>query len=305
MKCCDFSKWTWTVVPEPELTTKALESLRVIILPELLVFGSETWEKLEQFVRSGGTVIATGESGLHAADGSLMQDFAFANATGIHFRERRDEFKENHWGGYAAFSSESGKSIYTTRTTPPLSPSSIRFTATSDPVATFVEPAVILGPESWVNWAYPPPATDTGEPLIVRTGIGTGAFWYAGFDLFGLAAGEGVWVKELFSAILGTAACHPVIKLETANPGTISFTAFMRGNDMIIHLVSMIPGMSGGDCPPVPAGQIVLGQWRKVLAREVYPSDQRLESSESGEGVKVDAGTVMIHKILMIRKLED
>ncbi len=304
MKCCDFSKRTWTVVPEAELSSGMLASLRVIILPEVLVFGQGTWEKLETFMRAGGTVIASGESGLRKPDGTLAADYAFAASTGIHFTGLRNEYAVNHWGGYAGFNPD-GFRAGIPDTTPPISSASIRFSSPVDPTAVFVEPAVILGPETWVNWGYPPPARRTGEPLIVRMDIGAGTFWYAGFDLFGFAAEDGAWVKGFLSAVLDLALPDPLVRLETANPGTVGFTAFRRGAEMIIHIVSMIPGMSGGDCPPIPAGQLVFGTDRPVTAREVYPEDRPLVSVGSERGARVDAGTVFIHKIILVQGLGD
>jgi hypothetical protein len=310
MQVCDYAKYGWTVVPEAELTAEALSAYRLVILPEVLALADDTWRRLLSFMQAGGTVLATGETGLHSGH---SDDFIFAGATGIHFRGIRDEFATNQWGGYAGFVRQ-GVLAGLPDTTPPITPTSVRFDIVASPpavsdtttatIAVYIEPAVVVGPETWVNWGSPPPSRRTAEALIASAPIGSGRFWYAGFDLFGMAAGDAIWVKQYFPVVMGSHLAGATIRLLTDYPETISFTAYRRAGEYIVHIVSLLPTTNGGDAPPLPAGSLEMHSEHDLVAHEVYPDERPLACSRSGQTVAVDVGMVSIHKIIILRSAE-
>jgi len=301
MKVCDYSKYTWTIVPVNELILEKVKTFHLLILPEVLVLAAETWQLLVAYMQSGGTVLATGETGLHAPAGDLNQDFIFSADTDIHFKALRTEYMANQWGGYAHFKRE-GSLTSLPDTDAPISSTSVRFSFPGKSTADFTRPAVVVGPETWVNWGFPPPSERTSEALVVRKTIDTGAFLYFGFDLFGIAAADAVWVKQYLPLILLKDLEGSFMRLETEFPESVSYTAFRRKDELILHFISQLPTITGGDAPPVATGSLYIHTDSDLVAEEVYPGSRTIALTRNGSSVRMEPGEVSIHKIIVIKE---
>ena len=70
-------------------STTDLSSLRTIIANSASVMSEAEADRLREFVRNGGTLFATGETSLHAPNGSRRSDFLLADVLGVSFTGRK------------------------------------------------------------------------------------------------------------------------------------------------------------------------------------------------------------------------
>jgi hypothetical protein len=301
MKCCEYSKLTWTILPEQEAVAHGIDQFQVVVLPQVLVLEENLLRVLDAYVHSGGTVIATDETGLYQKDGKRLDDFSFAQAFGVSFTSRRSMYKQNVWGGYADFlgvRSDWGIAD----TTVPINEESVEFASAGEIMAKFVTPAETLGEETWVNWGYPPPRMPSTEPLVVRTRVGKGSFWYFGFDLCALGAKQLNWPRTFLAALLRKEVSTPTISLDTTIPDIVGYTAFKTLREsFIVHIVSHMPEKTGGDAPLLAPGRLKVRRGhRPISATLVFPRKEKLQVEDTGKSWSVQLPAFDIHQIVEI-----
>jgi hypothetical protein len=169
-------------------------------------------------------------------------------------------------------------------------------------VARFVAPAETLGPETWVNWGYPPPRKPGIDVLAVRMGTGKGSFTYYGFDLFGLVPKDINWPRSHVKSVLHNAIPSPTIQLETKTPEIVGYTVFETKNGtMLVHLVSHLPEITKGDAPIISPGSLLLPHGgRAIQAKVVYPLEEQLSVVDDGEFQRILLPDLEIHTIVEI-----
>ncbi len=95
----DFKGWAqtliashhlWDVVQDYQLTDEYLRRFKVVILPNAACLSIEQCNALERFTRSGGTLIATGETSLYDENGLVRKDFALSSTLGVHYTGPRE-----------------------------------------------------------------------------------------------------------------------------------------------------------------------------------------------------------------------
>ncbi|KKR03474.1 MAG: hypothetical protein UT30_C0029G0002 [Candidatus Uhrbacteria bacterium GW2011_GWF2_39_13] len=80
-----------------------LSSFKTIIINNAMTMSASEVDRLRSFVKTGGTLIITGETSLYTPDGSSSGDFAFADVMGISFTGRktgRVNYLSNSEDGY-------------------------------------------------------------------------------------------------------------------------------------------------------------------------------------------------------------
>ncbi len=319
MKCCDFIKVPWKVIPEEELDQAGLNSLQVILLPEVLVLSEKLLDKLIAFAAAGGIVLATGETGLYDKNGDRRDNFAFSKAAGIIFRKDRTEYSANVWGGYLNLKADRGL-WNIPDTTPPIGAVSHQFSLKPENGKTlsgrnevhgvYQKPATVVSDNSWVNWGYPPPKEISDEPLFVSTDIGKGKFWYAGFDFFGLETDGMNWAAPFLGGWINKNNVIPGISLKTEYPSLIGFTAFRRANgNVLVHIVSHAPAHHKGDAPSLDPGRLEIDSavWPLDRAELIYnDSDSSLEEIQMEAGIaaiiNVRLFPLKIHQIIELSR---
>ena len=304
MKSCEYSPYTWTVVPEENFLTMGLDNFKVVILPQVLVLSSALLDQLEKYIVSGGHVIATDETGLFDLNGKRLSDFVFSTRFGISLVRKRSEFKENVWGGFADFVKDLGP-MGVADTTVPLNEESLEFSAHGTVIARFIPPAEILGPENWVNWGYPPPKRPATADLAVRMQIGKGTFTYYAFDLTTLANKQLNWPRSHISAVLGQLLEDPAIIFQTSTPDIVGYTAFKTSaGSILVHIVSHLPERNNGDAPPIlPGNLMVPKKSEEIQAKLIHPNSQKLSVKEDSTYWVISLPLLEIHQIVEISEV--
>jgi hypothetical protein len=308
MKLCDDAKVAWRVLPEQEATAESLAGYKAVLLPEVYHVDDRLRGVLTEYVEAGGSLLSAGDTGLYGPTWTMLEEFALASLYGCSFRGRDTRFATAAWSGYLR--SVPGDPMFRRLpdTTPPVSEKRMHMHATTGTVAaTFVDPAVALTEETWVNWWCPPPSKGTGEPAVVRNRYGKGRVVYAAFDLFTMQNKGFHLLKDLFRGILDELVEHPRIRLETPHRKLLGFVAYDRPQkrELIVHLVNHAAELADGDAMDLPGGMLVLdAAYRRVTAVEcVFPDAVPVWMPwvEDGGSLRIQLPPISIHCIVRIR----
>ncbi len=302
MQCCDEANIAWTVLPEQNADVETLRRYRLVILAGLFFISEPLASALRDYVHDGGALLADGECGLYARDGSRLTDFAAAEVLGCTFGSRLDEFKAAEWGGYvaplrdasSATSSDDAAVVdpaqfwaATPDTFVPAGRVQYRVSPATgaQTLGHLVAPAVALTDTTWVNWWCPPPcAAKLADlnPAVVASRYGRGRAIYLAWDLFHGKADGLQLTQSIFSGAVSHLLPDPSVALETGYPATVSFSAYVRGDELIVHIISHFAERTNGDAPPVEPGIL------RVSATAFQVTSAHLVAGDS----EMDAGGV-------------
>lgn len=91
------SRIPFEMVHEGNLTPQNLSRFRTLILPNIACLSDAQAQQLRAFVQSGGSIVATYDTGLFREDGSPRKDFALADLFGARFTGRREQLMQNSY----------------------------------------------------------------------------------------------------------------------------------------------------------------------------------------------------------------
>lgn len=312
MKLCDYAKVTWQIIPEEELNQDTAKNYRMLMLPNVYTISASLRNLLDAFVKEGGTLLVSGESGLYNDKAVRLSDYSLANLMGCHFEGIDRNYSVNTW---CAYLQPTNAAIWKKlpQTTPPVDDHTLTVhTDGADVLASFVDPAVVLGDTTWVNWGNPLPGLPNGHPALLRNAYGKGAVITACFDLFTMATKEYIWPYDFFAALIDAEETfRQSVALETSEKKLLEYTCYERAErcEIIVHELSAMARLSGGDAVYVPGGVLRLNiDDRKILSAEiVYESGKKeqevrkLKITYNQDGrAFIELPQVLIHNIIRV-----
>lgn len=306
MKLCDYTKFTWNVIPEQELTQETAGRHKILLLPEVYHVNANLKRLLEHYVENGGVILSAGETGLYGTDGYYLPNYALADLYGCDYAERIDRYSASAWGGYLKLA-EGIDWKRLPETYPPVSETFHRIkNHGGKPLAWFVEPASEVTDEIWVNWWCPPPAHPTGDIAILENTFGKGKVIFAAFDLFRMENKGFNLTRELFRSLVERHLRYPALKLETENRQTLGFVGYERAaqHEIIVHEISHLPELTRGDAPEIAGGILTVNEGFGTIqkAEWVYPAFQELPITGTGSGsITVKLPPIKIHNIFRMK----
>jgi len=303
MKLCDYSKYTWNILPETEATIDVLINYKLIILPNMYYISNELKEMITSYVNNGGVVLTGDETGLYDENGNMLENYTISDLIGCNFSGTDYGYTSNVWSHFVKpIEDEVWK--YVPKTTPPVSEYIINIESKALKIlGTFVEPAVKLSDTEWVNWGYPPPKNTTTKPALIENDYGKGKVIYAAFDIFRMENKNFNWIKELFNGILEKHII-PSIYLKTDYPSIVGFTSYKRSNgEIIIHEVSHCSTKFSGDAPYINGGILKINKttFNIISVMCVYPDNTKLSYTEDDIFYYIDLPDIRVHNMFRLK----
>ena len=300
MKLCDRSMKTWRIVPELELDLQKMCSYKMIILPNLFHIRDELAANLRRYVAQGGCLLVTGESGMYDAAGRTLSDFALADLMGCHLIQKDEAFRKNTW---CAYIQQTNDPIWkrSAKTTPPVGPYILRTAADGGrALGHFIDPAVLLTDTTWVNWGCPLPGHPNGQTAIYENTVGNGKVLTTCFDFCTMASTDYIWTRDFFFGLLDQYLTLS-ISLDTDYPNSLEFTCYTRNQELLVHELSAMARLTGGDTPLLPGGTLQIADtFRQVIqAEQVYPEHRPLtiRCNPMTGYTEVDLPPLQIHNV--------
>lgn len=304
MQLCENAKLPFMILPEKTLTADLLSQYSVLLLPEVFVIREEIASLIEGFVKNGGLLLASGQSGLWNADSSKRECSSIAHLLGTKAACIHTEYTANRW---AAYLKNTGVRTFTgllSCTTPPVSEHFVETQPQDDTetLLSLVLPCVACDAEHWVNWWSPPPAVDASYPALLHRTYEKGNVYYTAFDFFTMATIETFrHPHSLFRDIMEMEHITPVIQNITELPEIIRTAYFETDETYTVHQLSMIPKQFHGNTVPVSGGCIKI-QTPVKEAKLVYPEEKTLKVTVEDNVTTVELPDFTIQQMIVLKK---
>ncbi|MEG0591376.1 MAG: beta-galactosidase trimerization domain-containing protein [Lachnospiraceae bacterium] len=304
MQLAEHAKIPYQIIPESTATLNTLLSYDMILLPEVFVIQEPLVTALKDYVNNGGSIIASGQSGLWNADSSLRSVSSLSELYGIGSSKIHNEYAQNRWSAYIKNTNQVDFTGLLSCTTPPVSEYFVETTAnhSSNVWLEFITPCVACNSQEWVNWWSPPPGADTNFPALTANQFGNGCSYYCAFDFFTMASIEKFhYTTDLFADILKQDNITPIIHNITNTPDMIRTAFFETEDSYIIHQISLLPKQFHGNAPFISGGKLQL-QRSISEAFVVYPNTEKLTFTTQLHTTLVTVPQFSLQQIIVCKK---
>ena len=212
-----------------EVFLKTINEYNAIVLPTQRILSEQECVAIRRFVRNGGALLVTGETGMRDTDNKPLSDFSIADVLGVKYQETIDtsisylrvKSKDYEFGIPAYDIPVVGKYV--------------RFKPTT--AKTLVE---IVPPYKGVRSGTPPPAELSEGPGVTINSYGKGKAVYCASELFaGYYIKDTPVLRKLAMWMLNLAYSVDSRTLVIENtPINVEVFYNQRGNERFIHLVN-------------------------------------------------------------------
>jgi hypothetical protein len=274
---------------------------RAIVLAEQTALGDEEAEKLRAYVQGGGTLIATGQSGLFDGRGKPRADFALADVFGIRYAGPVPaEFV------YLRLDDET---LAEAVTHVPIIADQIGVAVTlagAETLGRLAEPEARRTDATTVLWCDSSPDWNHVHPGLVEHRYGKGICRYLAFPVR-CDNMPNVWIKRLLGVLAVQAVERPLLRTN-ASAG-VEVTLNRQGGRLVLHLVNHHGGdpnrLSIGDTMLSIAGVEVTLNHRAAgldaVARvSLAPGGETVPFERVPEGIRFVVPAFTIHAVLGI-----
>jgi hypothetical protein len=272
-------------IPDFRLSPELLARFDTLLLPEVQVLSDAQAEQIRDWVRQGGTLVASGGCGLLDEKHAPRGNFALSDLLGVDFLSEENKYAQN-------YIESAGHPLADT-----LGPSTVGFPGSflniKPTAATVVMryrlPWMVedLAKNKWYNWGPPPPGKEAGGPAVTLHRFGKGQALYLAFPLFRLwgAKFRARWIRELVPELIRKVAPRPPIELHT-HPrsefvhGTFFFDKGRRS--VLAQVLNTVQLVTDGE--PRPARGVAIhadpSRMKITAARMVWPEQRDLPLAE-------------------------
>ncbi len=297
-------------IPEIRLSGPLLEQFDSLVLPEVDVLSDSHVALIREWVRKGGTLVASYKCGLLDEHFQPRSNFPLADVLGVDLvsEERKyaydqdGKFKE---GMVAVYLESAGhplaKPISDGTVGLPGSFLKLRRT-TAEEVMRFRLPVMVedLPKDKWFNWGAPPPGTETAGPGAVYNKFGQGRALYIGAPVFRAihsATGWGItdrpfWIREWIPSLMQQLDPNPIAELIP-----VPFTEYVHGTFfyakskrfILVQILNAVELATKGKYSGSSGVELWLDSDRLKLtgAETVWPQKQTLEIQSRGGRTRI------------------
>jgi hypothetical protein len=278
-------------VPEFNLTEKYLAQFETLVLPEVEVLGSAQAEVIRNWVKQGGTLLATGKCGLIDEKGQPRSNFPLADVFGVDLVSEEKKYAYDPAGKFkddviSIYLESTGHTLSKSLavSTVGLPGSFLRLHQTSgQEVLRYRLPFMIedLPNHHWFNWGPPPPGQESGGPAAVFNNFGKGQSLYLGVSLFQAMNSKLFWIRNWVPEVMRLMVPQPVAELRSeVFPEYVHGTFFWEKDrrSLLVQVLNAIELATQGEFREVPAVDIrVNGAHVKIKSAEVlWPAAREL-----------------------------
>jgi len=305
---------------EMDLNLPELKKFIVVILPNTAILTGPQVEALSQYVKQGGSILATYETSLCDEFGMEQDNFDLSDVFGLKYLATRRRFDTIFHDGSSL---ESGKDLLT---------SSFRipgpFVMSQQTAGTAMATQIIHTPGAVVGWGPRPTKRSTDIPAVHLNHYGKGKSIYVSAPLFkihtlpvysyapaevikrfhgnpfGVPFSRRESITNLTQELLDELAPNPPIRVE--GELRLESTFFeQKGKDrVIVHLfTSTVDKITGQAYPLAPASVLIKKEFMKP--RKVYtawPARMELETKDKGKYLEVNVPETRIHQIVVFER---
>lgn len=292
----------FSLVDDRELDQAVLRRYQVIVLPNIACLSLEQCQSLREYVRSGGAIVATGETSLYDEKGVERADFGLADLFGCTYDGKVDRKVDN---SYIAINGP--HPLTTGLDDTPRIVGGTRIVRLK-PVANGAKAPLRLirsYPDQPAEEAYPrEPVTDV--PMAFTQTFGKGRVVYFPFNLDQLFWEQSTRDHLLLLRNAVAWAAQQPHPLAASGAGLIDVSYFRQERSLAAHLVNLnnAASLQGYMHETVPVGpfevRLELPTGARLKRVRLLEDDQNARYRQEGRTVIVDVPRVTLHQVIAI-----
>ncbi len=231
-------------IPEFRLDAELLARFELLVLPETEVLSTHHVELIRDWVRNGGTLIASHRCGLQDEHRQVREDFPLADVFGVHFAGEEKKYAYDPDGKLKG-------DLISTYLEPakhdlarPLAGGTVGLAdsfiylkpAGAEEVMRYRLPVMVeeMGKNRWFNWGPPPPGPETAGMAVAYNRFGKGQAVYLGVPIFramslrtsfGNVVDRPYWIRTWLHELIGSLVPHPAAEIVPT-----PFTEYLHGS---------------------------------------------------------------------------
>ncbi len=302
------SRIPFEMVHERMLTPENLDRFRTLILPNIACLSDRQAQQLRVFCQSGGSIIATHETGLFNEDGSPRADFVLADLFGAHFTGKREPHMQNSYLRLGLSRTPHSPILADFQDTERIINGTSRVVV--EPTAhDFVEVPLTLipsYPDLPMEKVYPRTKDTHESQLYLRQLPKGGRVVYFPFDID--RTFNETLTHDHLRLMRNTVewSLHEIAPVECSGPGFVDMTAWRNTNAVVVHIVNLTnPMMMKGpfrDFFAIGAQTLTLRLPELKNAREakLLTAKKTVPLRRIGDAVTLEIAGVLDHEVIAI-----
>jgi hypothetical protein len=273
-------------LPEFRLTPELLNKLDTFVLPEVDCLSDAHAAMIAQWVREGGTLVASYKCGLKDEKHRARKNFPLADALGVNYESEERRF------AYAGDDAPRPTSIttYLESSGHPLAamfgkktvglPGSFLHVkpTTAQEVMRYRLPFMVedIPHQQWYNWGAPPPGAETAGPAVTRNKFGKGQAIYIGAPIFWAMKDRPYWIRQWVPNLLRQLVPNPLMELRLEPHSEYVHGTFFydrTGQYVLVQVLNTIEIVTRGEYRDAPRLSLAVNSSKLKIAeaRMVWP----------------------------------
>jgi hypothetical protein len=278
---------------EFRLTKDGLKPFEALVLPEVEVLSEAQAEVIRQWVKQGGTLIASYRCGLLDENFRPRSNFPLADVLGVDFESEERKYASDSEGKLrdspiATYLESAGhplaKSLAVSTVGLPGPFLRLKLT-TAEEVMRYRLPVMVedVPHRKWFHWGAPPPGEEAGGTAVAYNKFGQGQAVYLGVPIFwALQYSRAFWIRQWIPELVRQLVPIPIAELRPEPfseyvHGTFFWDASKRF--ILVQVLNTIELATLGELRPAPDVVIQVDSARLKVAgaRVVWPKQRELE----------------------------
>jgi hypothetical protein len=271
---------------------QALKAFEVLVLPEVEVMSTAQAEVIRNWVKEGGTLLASYTCGLLDENRQPRPNFPLSGVFGVDYVSEERKYANDAEGNphpsdfISTYLESAGHPLAKMLSvgTVGLPGSFLKLQRTSaEEVMRYRLPFMVedVAHNQWFNWGPPPPGSETAGTAVAFNKFGRGQSLYFGFPMFWAMHTRPFWIREWIPALLRQMTPNPIAELRS-----VPFSEYVHGTFfydpskrfILVQVLNTIELATRGEIRPAPRVEIRLDPRRLKVAgaRVVWPAKKDL-----------------------------
>jgi len=302
------SRIPFEMVHERMLTPENLRRFRTLILPNIACLSDTQAQQLRAFVHSGGSIIATYDTGLFREDGLTRPDFVLSDLFGAHFTGKRDLRMQNSYL-QLKFKDEPHSPILAGFTDTERIINGVSRVVVEPTVRDFAEVPITLiptYPDLPMEKVYPRIGDTHISQLYLRQFTGGGRVAYFPFDIDRTFYETGTHDHLRLMRNTIDWSLHEAPPFECSGPGFIDATVWRDRQAIVIHLVNLTNPMTMKgpfrDFFPIGAQTITLRlpELKNATIAKLLVANETVPITRSENIIQIKVPGILDHEVIAI-----
>lgn len=290
-------------LPDFKLQPEVLNQFEALVLPEVSVLSTAQAETIRQWVRAGGTLIASFRCGLLDENRKQRENFALADVFGVDYAGEETSFaydtsgKQRDGNDVTTYLESAGHplaELIAQGTVGLPGPFVEMKETTAQQVMRYRLPLLAedVANNKWVGWGSPPPGPRTVGTAVAYNRFGKGQSVFIGAPIFWAMEWRAEWIQAWLPWLVRKLVPNPLAELRTSPNSEFVHGSFFHDAKKDLILVQILDAVqlaTKGEMRATPQIELTFDSARLQVtaARAVWPKTRDLAVSRNGGRARI------------------